>query len=109
MQKEIWLADLEPVTGSEQGGTRPVVVISGPSMNEHYPVVFICPLTSKIKPYKGCPIIQPDKINKLKIASQAIPFQIRTVSKSRLKKRVGIITEEQLDEIKRGLDIYLTY
>jgi mRNA interferase MazF len=109
MQREIWMADLEPVEKSEQGGTRPVIIISGPSMNAHYPVVFICPLTSKIKPYKGCPLIQPDKVNKLKVASQAIPFQIRTVSKSRLKKKIGIITEDQLDEIKRGLHIYLTY
>ncbi len=109
MQREIWMADLEPVEGSEQGGTRPVIIISGPSMNAHYPVVFICPLTSKIKPYKGCPVIQPDKVNKLKVASQAIPFQIRTVSKSRLKKKIGLITEGQLDEIKRGLVIYLTY
>ena len=109
MQKEIWMADLEPVKGSEQGGTRPVIIISGPSMNAHYPVVFICPLTSKIKPYKGCPVIQPDKVNKLTVASQAIPFQIRTVSKSRLKKKIGLITEDQLDEIKRGLHIFLTY
>lgn len=109
MQKEIWMADLEPVVGSEQGGTRPVIIISGPSMNAHYPVVFICPLTSKIKAYKGCPIIQPDKNNKLKVVSQAIPFQIRTIAKLRLKKKVGFISEEQLDEIKRGLDIYLTY
>ena len=109
MQKEIWMADIEPVVGSEQGGTRPVIIISGPSMNAHYPVVFICPLTSKIKPYKGCPVIQPDKVNKLTVASQAIPFQIRTVSKSRLKKKIGLITEDQLDEIKRGLHIFLTY
>lgn len=109
MQKEIWMVDLEPVVGSEQGGTRPVIIISGPSMNAHYPVVFICPLTSKIKPYKGCPVIQPDKNNKLKAVSQAIPFQIRTIAKSRLKKKIGSISEDQLDEIKRGLDIYLTY
>lgn len=108
-KREIWMADLEPVIGSEQGGTRPVIIISGPSMNTHYPVVFICPLTSKIKPYKGCPIIRPDKNNKLKVVSRATPFQMRTVAKSRLKKKIGAISEEQLNEIKRGPDIYLTY
>ncbi len=64
MQREIWMVDLEPVQGSEQGGSRPVIIISGPSMNSHYPVVIICPLTSKVKSYKGCPIIQPDNHNK---------------------------------------------
>ena len=33
MQGEIWYADLEPVKGSEQSGKRPVVIVSGPSMN----------------------------------------------------------------------------
>ncbi len=75
----------------------------------HYPVVIICPLTSKVKTYKGCPVIHPDKNNNLKVISQAIPFQIRTVAKTRLKKKVGVIPEEVLAEIKRGLDIFLTY
>ena len=57
MQKEIWTVDLEPVAGSEQGGTRPVVIISGQSMNDHYNIVIICPLTSKIKPYKAIRIL----------------------------------------------------
>ena len=33
MQGEIWYADLEPVKDSEQSGKRPVVIVSGPSMN----------------------------------------------------------------------------
>ena len=83
-EMEIWMADLEPVVESEQGATRPVVIISGPLMNAHYPVIFICPHTRKIKPYKGCSVIRPDKNNKLKVVSQAVPFQIRTVAKSLL-------------------------
>lgn len=53
MQKEIWMADLNPVIGSEQSGVRPVVIISGETMNKMYSVVIMCPFTSKIKPYKG--------------------------------------------------------
>ena len=109
MQKEIWMADLNPVQGSEQSGIRPVVIISGDSMNTHYNVVIICPLTSKVKAFKGCPIIKPDKTNKLKSISQAIPFQIRTISKSRLKKRVGIISNDLLEQIKDGVNIFLNY
>ena len=45
------MANLEPVVESEQGATEPVVVISGHPMNAHYPVIFICPFTSKIKAY----------------------------------------------------------
>ncbi|MEO8109626.1 MAG: type II toxin-antitoxin system PemK/MazF family toxin [Ginsengibacter sp.] len=109
MQREIWMADLNPVQGSEQSGVRPVVIVSGDSMNKYYNVVIICPLTTQIKNYKSCPVIQPDKMNKLKAASQVISFQIRTISKLRLKKRVGSISEQILKEIKEGVNIILEY
>lgn len=109
MQKEIWMADLNPVAGSEQSGIRPVVIISGASMNQHYSIVIICPLTTKVKLYKGCPVITPDKTNNLKETNQAIPFQVRTISKMRLTKKLGLISEKDLENIKNGLDLFLTY
>lgn len=109
MQREIWMADLNPVQGSEQSGIRPVVIISGESMNKYYSVVIICPLTTKIKPYKSCPVLQPDKLNKLKSASQVISFQIRTIAKLRLKKRIGSIPENMLEQIKDGVNNFLNY
>lgn len=109
MQKEIWMADLNPVIGSEQSGIRPIVVISGETMNQIYSVVIMCPLTSKVKPYKGCPIITPNKINNLTAISQAIPFQIRTISKNRLTKKLGFISDNDLQNIKQGLELFLTY
>jgi mRNA interferase MazF len=109
MQKEIWMADLNPVIGSEQSGIRPVVIISGDSMNRHYSIVIMCPLTSKVKPYKGCPVITPDNINNLIAISQVIPFQVRTISKRRLTTKLGFISEKDLENIKQGLDLFLTY
>ena len=44
---EIWLADLEPVIGSEQGKTRPVVVISENYTNSVLSVVNVLPVTSR--------------------------------------------------------------
>jgi mRNA interferase MazF len=109
MQKEIWMTDLNPVQGSKQSGIRPAVIISGDSMNKYYSVVIICPLTTKLKSYKSCPVIHPDKLNKLKSASQVISFQIRTIAKSRLKKRIGSIPEDVLEQIKDGVNIFLNY
>ena len=43
----IWLADLDPVIGSEQGRTRPVLVISDSSLNNILPVVNVVPITSR--------------------------------------------------------------
>lgn len=109
MQKEIWMADLNPVIGSEQSGIRPIVVISGETMNKLYSVVIMCPLISKVKPYKGCPVFSPNKTNNLTTTSQAIPFHIRTISKIRLTKKVGFISDDDLENIKQGLELFLTY
>ncbi len=48
-----------PTKGSEQAGFRPVVIVSGNLLNTHLPVVITIPLTSKIKNYKGNPVLQP--------------------------------------------------
>lgn len=108
-QGEIWYADLEPVKGSEQSGIRPVVIVSGPTMNMVLPVVMACPLTSVIKHIKGCVILSKDKINNLKKDSEILVLQIRTISKSSLTKKIGNITKNQLDLIKAGINIYLDY
>ena len=51
-QREIWYANLNPGTGSEHQGFRPVVIVSGNLLNHYLQVVIACPLTSKIKNYK---------------------------------------------------------
>jgi len=65
MQGEIWYADLNPTKGSEQAGFRPLVIISGDLLNEHLNVVITCPLTTRVKNYKGNVVLQPEKINNL--------------------------------------------
>ncbi|WP_340110846.1 type II toxin-antitoxin system PemK/MazF family toxin [Maribellus mangrovi] len=108
-QNEIWLADLNPVKGSEQKGMRPVVIVSGNVLNEYMPIVIVCLFTSKIKGYKGNLILEPDSINQLSKPSELLTFHIRSVSKERLVKKIGGITEKQLAEIKLGLNDILRY
>ena len=43
----IWLASLDPVIGSEQGRTRPIVVVSDSYLNDILPVLNVIPITSK--------------------------------------------------------------
>jgi mRNA interferase MazF len=107
-QAEIWLADLEPVKGSEQGKTRPIVIISGNTMNTHFPVVIVCPLSSTIKNYEGCVVISKNKLNGLAVDSEVISFQVRTVSKERLLKKLRVITNTQLSLVVNGLNDVLS-
>ena len=109
LQKEIWYADLNPVKGREQDGFRPVAIISGNMLNTHLKIVIACPLTSKIKAYKGNVVLKPSKLNGLTKKSEIITFHVRSISKDRLVRKIGSITSEQLADLKQGLDDILRY
>ena len=60
----LYIADLDPVKGSEQGGRRPVLVVQNDAGNQHSPTVIIAAITSQKKPNQpthvclkggGCP------------------------------------------------------
>jgi|SRR5690606_11313640 len=105
-QGEIWNADLSPAKGSEQAGFRPVVIVSGNLLNQHLPVVIVMPLTTRIKGYKGNPILHPTRSNGLKEVSEMLVFQIRSISKDRLVKKIGNVADtELLGSIKTLNDI----
>ncbi len=108
-QRDIWLADLDPVKGDEQFGFRPVVVISGNAMNDNLGIAIVCPLTTKIKNYAGCLVIEKNPAYGLDADAEIITFQVRTLAKERCKTRLGEISKEQLQIIKEGLTDILTY
>ena len=108
-QTEIWYADLNPIRGSEQAGHRPVLIISGNMLNKYLEIVIVCPLTTKIKNYKGNLVLPPTKQNGLDSTSEILTFHIRSISKNRLIKKVGKIEEEELEQIKVGLNEILRY
>lgn len=103
-QAELWYADLNPVKGSEQAGMRPVVIVSGNLANTYLRTVICCPLTTKIRNYKGHVVLQPDATNNLAEASEVLTIHIRSLSKERLVRMIGKITTEELKQIKSGLD-----
>lgn len=108
-QGEIWFANLNPTKGSEQKGFRPVLIISGNVLNTYTKIVIACPLTTKIKNYKGNIILKANKINGLADTSEVLTFHIRSLSKGRLVKKLGIISKQDLSVVKKGLDDILKY
>jgi mRNA interferase MazF len=108
-QGELWYANLSPVVGSEQAGMRPLLIISGNLLNTYLNVVICCPLTTKVKNYKGNVVLNPDNINNLSEISEVLTFHVRSVSKSRLIKKIGSVTKEDLKLVKKYLDEILTY
>ncbi len=102
-QGDIFYADLEPVRGREQGGRRPILVISGDTLNDNMDIVIICPLSTSIKHFENCVILEKSKLNGLKKDSEVITFQIKTIAKERLFNKVGSVTPLELKQIKLDL------
>ena len=108
-QGELWYANLNPTIGSEQSGMRPLLVISGNLLNSYLNVVICCPLTTKVKNYKGNLVLQPNNENNLSETSEVLTFHIRSVSKERLVRKLGEISKEDLYQVKKCLDEILRY
>ena len=97
---EIYFCNLDPTTGSEQKGTRPVLIISTDSVNHNLTVSTVLPLSS-VKPTDRIyptEVLLPPGISGLPKLSVAMVQQIRTVSHARLKNLVGNITDEATKE-----------
>ena len=93
----IYLADLNPVRGSEIAKTRPVVVISQDEMNRYLDTVVVCPLTTKLHPRWRSRIPVPCTGQKAEIAVD----QIRTISKGRLIKRLDKLATTDAAHLRR--------
>lgn len=93
----------------EQSGVRPVVIVSGNLLNKYLNIVICCPLTTKIKNYKGNVVLQPNAKNKLKLASEILTFHIRSISKERLIKKTGEISSSEIATIKHTLNDILEF
>lgn len=94
---EIRWAALDPVQGAEMAKTRPAVIVSLDALNQRLPTVTICPLTSHLHPTwrtrLGC-----------RVGGQSAEIavdQIRTVSKARLGKKVGALSNEEAGALRR--------
>jgi len=108
-QGEIWEMYFDPTKGSEQLGRRPAVILSGNLMNELLKVIIVCPLTSKVRGYKGNLILEPNRKNNLSVKSEVLTFHVRSVSKERLKRKIGVIDKSEVEIIKQGLNDILRY
>lgn len=97
---EIWLADLEPVVGSEQGLLRPAIIVSEDRSNRLLPVVNAIPVTSRKNQryiYANEVLIPAGRFG-LPKESVALCYQIRTLDKQRLLKFYGSLTDVGLQQ-----------
>jgi len=104
---DMFYADLSPVVGSEQGGIRPVLIIQNDTGNKYSPTVIAAAITSQTGKNKLPTHIElGSKDNGLKADSVVLTEQIRTIDKSRLKEKIGRITDmEVMNRVNNAIGI----
>jgi mRNA interferase MazF len=104
-QGEVWDASLEPVVGHEQGGRRPVMVVSVDELSSGAgEMCIVVPLT---RTDRGTPMhvrIDPSE-GGVRAASFALPENVRAISRSRLARRRGVVNDETLTQVLRRVHL----
>lgn len=103
---DIYIVDLSPVIGSEQGGERPGLVVQNNTGNRFSPTVIVAAISGKIKKPKLPTHIAISKGEYgLQKDSVVMLEQIRTVDRKRLIHRVGHADPDFMRKVDRALKI----
>lgn len=103
---DMYYADLGQGIGSEQKGTRPVVIIQNNIGNKHSPTVIIAAITSKAGVKAKLPThYYIGAGNGLELPSLVLLEQIRTIDKRRLSGYIGKLDEKHIRGINHSLAI----
>ena len=103
---DIYVANLDPVSGSEQGGVRPVLVIQNDVGNKFSPTVIVAALTSRSGKNRLATHV---KLNLPTLEHESIVLleQIKTIDKKRLFEYIGQVTVEDMEKIEYALQVSL--
>lgn len=94
---EVRWAQLDPTLGAEMAKTRPVVIVSLDALNERLQTVTVCPLTSQVHPAWRTRLGVRVAGRRAEIAVD----QIRTVSKVRIGRKVGVLSAADASALRR--------
>lgn len=105
---EIYYANLSPVTGSEQGGVRPVVILQNDCGNRHSPTVIVAAITTQQqKSALPTHVFLPKTETGLAHDSVALLEQVRTLDKHRLQNRLTALQPARMRQIDQAAAISL--
>ncbi len=105
---EVFFADLTPVRGSEQGGTRPVLIVQNDRGNRYSQTVIVAAITSKqMTQLLPTQLFLAKEDSGLKRDSIILVEQLRTIDKSRLQEKICCLTKIKMQEVDCALKISL--
>lgn len=101
---DLYYANLDPIVGCEQQGTRPVIIIQNDIGNKYSPTVLVAPITTKVNLKHKLPTHVFIKATKnIKHNSIALLEQIRVLDKTRLLSYIDSLTEEQILDLDKAI------
>jgi len=106
---DIFLVNFDPALGSEIQKVRPALVLQNDIDNEYSPVTIVAAVSSYTHDEKVYPteVFVHAREGGLDRDSVVLLNQLRTIDKQRLRKRLGSIRSETIDEVERALQISL--
>ena len=111
LRGEVWLINLDPTLGAEIRKTRPAVIVSSDAVGV-LPLRVVIPLTDWKDHYQQARWmvkISPNLQNGLVKDSAADTFQIRSVSTTRLIRKLGEVTSDEMDTIIHAIGLVIEY
>ena len=103
---DIFIADLDPVVGSEQGGVRPVLIVQNNRGNRFSPTVICAAMTSKLmKNDLPTHVWVAARESGLKSDSLVLCEQIRTLDKKRLRERMGRVDGAVMEKVDAAIAV----
>ena len=108
-QFEIWIADLNPTTGTESGKTRPVLIVQTNLLNQvPHPSTVICPITTHVKIKSEVLRVHLEKgMANLRQDCDIMIDQIRAIDNKRLIKKIGELPSLKIQRTKDNIRICL--
>ena len=100
---DIYLANLNPFKGSEQGGTRPVLVLQNNDGNFFCPTLIVAPITTKLKKLNLPTHCYFETVRGLPEPSMVSLEQIKTIDICRIEKYLGKMTREQMIRVEDAI------
>ena len=97
---DIYLANLDPYVGSEQGGTRPVVVLQNNAGNYFSPTLIVAPITSRCDKRRNLPThYYVESTRGLDGPAIVLLEQLKTIDKRRVRKYIGKMSVRQVEDM----------
>lgn len=100
---DVFWANLDPTLGVEIKKTRPVIVVSNNSINQHSQLVIVVPLTTNITRLSPSHVLVPQGEGGLSQDSKALTEQIRAMDKQRLTAKIGTLSSRFMRLIEQAM------